>query len=80
MPLVVDSITKSFERFSALNGVSFTAPQGAFVALLGPSGSGKTTMLRILGGLEYPDSGTVRTALAPRDRAARGGAIGANAT
>jgi len=62
MSLVVDSIAKRFERFPALNGVSFTAPQGAFVALLGPSGSGKTTLLRILGGLEFPDSGTVHFA------------------
>ncbi len=62
MSLTVDSIVKRFERFPALNGVSFTAPQGAFVALLGPSGSGKTTLLRILGGLEFPDSGTVRFA------------------
>lgn len=62
MSLVVDSLAKQFERFPALNGVSLTAPQGAFVALLGPSGSGKTTLLRILGGLEFPDSGTVRFA------------------
>jgi sulfate/thiosulfate transport system ATP-binding protein len=62
MSLTVDSITKRFERFPALNGVSFTAPQGAFVALLGPSGSGKTTLLRILGGLEFPDAGTVHFA------------------
>ncbi|MGC9953351.1 MAG: ATP-binding cassette domain-containing protein [Rhizomicrobium sp.] len=62
MSLVVDSIAKRFERFPALNGVSFTAPQGAFVALLGPSGSGKTTLLRILGGLEFPDTGTIHFA------------------
>ena len=62
MSLVVDSVTKKFERFPALNGVSFTAPQGAFLALLGPSGSGKTTLLRILGGLEFPDAGSVRFA------------------
>jgi sulfate transport system ATP-binding protein len=61
MSLVVDSVTKKFERFPALNGVSFTAPQGAFLALLGPSGSG-TTLLRILGGLEFPDAGSVRFA------------------
>jgi sulfate transport system ATP-binding protein len=62
MSLVVDSIAKRFERFPALNGVSFTVPQGAFVALLGPSGSGKTTLLRILGGLEFPDAGSVHFA------------------
>ena len=60
MSLVVDSVAKRFQRFAALNGASFTAPQGAFVALLGPSGSGKTTLLRILGGLEFPDAGSVR--------------------
>jgi len=62
MSLVVDAVAKQFDRFPALNGVSFTAPQGAFVALLGPSGSGKTTLLRILGGLEFPDNGAVRFA------------------
>ena len=62
MSLVVDSVCKKFARFPALNGASFAAPQGAFVSLLGPSGSGKTTLLRILGGLEFADSGSVRFA------------------
>jgi sulfate transport system ATP-binding protein len=62
MSLVIDSVTKRFARFPALNGASLTAPQGAFVALLGPSGSGKTTLLRILGGLEQADGGSVRFA------------------
>ena len=62
MSLIIDSVSKRFARFPALNGVSLTAPQGAFVALVGPSGSGKTTLLRILGGLEAADSGTVRFA------------------
>src|ERR1700748_3483634 len=60
--LTVDSISKKFGRFPALNGASFVAPQGGFVSLLGPSGSGKTTLLRILGGLEFADSGMVRFA------------------
>ncbi|HEY2835912.1 MAG TPA: sulfate ABC transporter ATP-binding protein [Rhizomicrobium sp.] len=62
MSLVIDSLSKRFGTFAALNGASLTAPQGAFVALLGPSGSGKTTLLRILGGLEAADSGSIRFA------------------
>src|ERR1700749_22085 len=62
MFLTVDSVSKKFGRFPALNGASFVAPQGGFVSLLGPSGSGKTTLLRILGGLEFADSGSVRFA------------------
>jgi len=57
--LVIESIVKHFDGFTALKGVSLTVPKGSFVALLGPSGSGKTTLLRILGGLEFPDSGAV---------------------
>jgi sulfate transport system ATP-binding protein len=59
MTLVVDSVARQFGRYPALKGVSFAAPEGAFVALLGPSGSGKTTLLRILGGLETADVGRV---------------------
>jgi sulfate transport system ATP-binding protein len=62
MSLTVDSVSKKFGRYAALNGASFVAPQGGFVSLLGPSGSGKTTLLRILGGLEFADSGMVRFA------------------
>lgn len=59
MSLIVDSVAKSFSRYPVLRGASFTAPKGAFVALLGPSGSGKTTLLRILAGLEFADLGRV---------------------
>jgi sulfate transport system ATP-binding protein len=62
MSLVVESVAKRFDRFAALNGVSFSVPTGAFLALLGPSGSGKTTLLRILGGLEFADMGRVQFA------------------
>jgi sulfate transport system ATP-binding protein len=62
MSLTVDSVSKKFGRYPALNGASFSAPQGGFISLLGPSGSGKTTLLRILGGLEFADSGSVRFA------------------
>jgi len=59
MSLIVEAVAKQFGNYPALRGVSFTAPRGAFVALLGPSGSGKTTLLRILGGLENADLGQV---------------------
>src|SRR4029079_1413987 len=43
----------------ALDNVSVTVPDGELTALLGPSGGGKSTLLRVIAGLEQPDSGTV---------------------
>jgi len=43
----------------ALRGVNLSIQEGGFVALAGPSGSGKTTMLNIIGGLDYADSGSI---------------------
>ena len=52
-------LSKKFVQNQALAGVSFTIPDGAFVVLLGPTGAGKTTILRLIAGLEKPDSGDV---------------------
>jgi sulfate transport system ATP-binding protein len=59
MTITIADIIKTFETSSALNGVSLSIEDGAFVALLGPSGSGKTTLLRIIAGLETADSGSI---------------------
>ena len=56
-------LTKEYQsgdhRLAVLRDVSFTIPDGAFVAIVGPSGSGKTTLLGLLAGLDVPTRGTV---------------------
>jgi multiple sugar transport system ATP-binding protein len=58
--VVLDGLSKAFGKTQALQGVSMTIPDGAFVVLLGPTGAGKTTTLRLISGLEAPDAGDVR--------------------
>ncbi len=53
------SITKSYHGETILENLNLTIPGGKFFALLGPSGSGKTTILRLIGGFEQPDAGTI---------------------
>jgi sulfate/thiosulfate transport system ATP-binding protein len=57
--IAVDSVSKQFGDFAALQDVSIEVPDGSLTALLGPSGSGKSTLLRIVAGLEEPTSGRV---------------------
>lgn len=52
-------IYKSFDETNVLRGIRMEVRSGEFVTLLGPSGCGKTTLLRIIAGLEEPDSGRV---------------------
>ncbi len=52
-------VTKRFGRFTAVDDLDLTVPQGSFFALLGPSGCGKTTTLRMVAGLEQPSEGQV---------------------
>ena len=57
--LTVNNFQKSFGQNEILKGVSFKVESGKFLSLLGPSGCGKCTILRIICGLEIPDSGAV---------------------
>jgi multiple sugar transport system ATP-binding protein len=47
---------KAFNKAQAVSDLSLTIGDGEFVALLGPTGAGKTTTLRLIAGLEMPDS------------------------
>jgi putative ABC transport system ATP-binding protein len=47
------------ETVHALDGVSFSIPQGGYCAIVGPSGSGKSTLMNILGGLDTPTGGRI---------------------
>ncbi len=57
--LRIVSVTKRFGSFTAIDDLSLNINAGEFFALLGPSGCGKTTLLRMLAGLESPDSGSI---------------------
>ena len=59
----VNNVSKSFitkdKDFTAVKDINLHVDDGEFICLLGPSGCGKTTLLRMIGGLETPDSGEI---------------------
>lgn len=55
----IKNLTKSFEGFTALDGISITVPSGSIYGLVGPNGSGKSTLIRNLMGIYRPDSGEI---------------------
>jgi branched-chain amino acid transport system ATP-binding protein len=71
--LEVRGITKSFDGFQAVGGVSLTVPRGSISAIIGPNGAGKTTLFNLITGHLRPDSGRVVfkerdvTGIAPHD-------------
>jgi len=70
----IKNVTKSFGEHVAVDGLDLHIADGEFVVLLGPTGAGKTTTLRLIAGLERPDSGTIEigghnaTMLSPAER------------
>lgn len=57
--VILKNLSKSYGKAVALDNVSLTIPDGAFVVLLGPTGAGKTTTLRLISGLDKADAGEV---------------------
>ena len=57
--LSIDSVSKHYGNFTALNNVSVNIREGSIFGLLGPNGAGKTTLIRIINQITYPDSGKV---------------------
>lgn len=59
MYVELQNINKKFGAYQASDHVNFSIEKGKLIGLLGPSGSGKTTILRMIAGLETPDSGDI---------------------
>jgi sn-glycerol 3-phosphate transport system ATP-binding protein len=70
----LENVSRHWGEARALDRISFEAEAGSFVVLLGPSGCGKSTTLRLIAGLDYPSTGSIRiggrdvTRLAPAQR------------
>jgi phospholipid/cholesterol/gamma-HCH transport system ATP-binding protein len=59
-PLIVNRLYKSFGRQNVLKAVDLTAGQGETIVVLGKSGTGKSVLLKLMVGLQQPDSGSIR--------------------
>jgi len=57
--LILQNLTKKFDKITAVRDMSLEVKEGEFVCFLGPSGCGKTTTLRMIAGFETPTSGTI---------------------
>lgn len=72
--LEIQNVTKQFDDHLVVNNISLSIKHGEFFTLLGPSGCGKTTLLRMIAGLNTPDSGKIIlegediTSMPPEDR------------
>lgn len=57
--LTLNSISKTFQSYKAVDHVSFSVPKGCIYGMLGPNGAGKTTTIRMITGITHPDSGEI---------------------
>ncbi|MGB3649100.1 MAG: ABC transporter ATP-binding protein [Desulfobulbales bacterium] len=57
--LVIDSLTKKFGKFTAVDNISLEVKQGEIFGFLGPNGAGKTTTIKMIAGLLQPDNGKI---------------------
>lgn len=70
----INKVSKYFDKVKAVDEVTLSIPEGELLVILGPSGCGKTTLMRMIAGLEKPNSGTISiggedvTELPPRAR------------
>lgn len=55
--ITLQNIEKKFDKQTVLRNVNFQVPQGRIIGLIGPSGSGKSTIIKVILGMEVPDSG-----------------------
>ena len=60
MRLTLENVTKMVREQPYLYGVDLDLESGSFNVLLGPTQAGKTSLLRLMAGLDFPSSGTIR--------------------
>ena len=60
LPTLKSVVWRDWQETNAVDGISFTIPQGSFVGFLGPNGAGKTTTLKMLSGILTPSSGSCK--------------------
>ncbi|MBN1116435.1 MAG: ATP-binding cassette domain-containing protein [Bacteroidales bacterium] len=57
--IIIDKVTKTFNKFTAVDNLSLTVPRGSIYGFIGPNGSGKTTTIRMIMNIFYPDNGNI---------------------